>query len=375
MHGNLNMRSRGLHPLSTQYEVLFREIQETEPIGKTYDVEWWGPYFIPRARQWHRSRFLLYGGRLYGSIEAGWATYSSTWDISSGEIAFENVSRHSMWNTQEVWTSALPQLTRRLKAANENPDAFNRRVRLLIPLEARTGRAVRKWTWPKRTRTPLSGNELARFETACARGARAESWVSLTSDKYLEIVGRAYDAAYPDMRNLAAREKHSLKADNRHGGLLDLPDQDDCAFRDWYESGAWSGSHPWEIVFGHPLGVMLSPVPDPDGNWRFHLSVDAVGLFLHAVKMAIALGDASTPFLFDGKDSVVSTLRGVDIVEIGPFYGQISLSDLRDVRPEAVDRVEWDPAVEIHPISPFQRDRVGHVLRTGSPSGKPSLST
>jgi hypothetical protein len=44
-----HMRSRGLHPLSTQYAVLFREIQETEPIGKTYDVEWWGPYFIPRV--------------------------------------------------------------------------------------------------------------------------------------------------------------------------------------------------------------------------------------------------------------------------------------------------------------------------------------
>lgn len=363
------MRSRGPHPLSTQFAVLFGQIKETEPIGKTYDVKWWGPYFIQRARQWHRSRFLLYRGRLYGSIDAGWTTYSSTWDISSGEIAFENASSYSMWNTQEVWTSALPQLTRRLKAANENPDAFNRRVRRLIPIEARTGRVVRKWTWPKWTRAPLSRNELTRFESACSRGARAESWVSFTSDKYLQIVGRAYDAAFPEMSNLAAREKHSFKADNRHGGLLDLPDQDDRAFRDWYESRVWSGSHPWEIVFSHPHGVLLSPVPDPDGNWRFHLSVDAAGLFRHAVKMAIALGDASTPFLFDGKDSVVSTLRGVDFVEIGPYYGQISLSELRDVRPEAVDRVEWDPVVEIHPISPVQRDRVSHVLRTGSPAG------
>ncbi len=166
-----------------------------------------------------------------------------------------------------------------------------------------------------------------------------------------------------------------MKADSRHGGLLELPDQDDRAFRDWYESGAWSGSHPWEIVFAHPHGVLLSPVPEQDGGWRFHLSVDVAGLFLHAVKMAIALGDTFTPFLFYGKDSVVSTLRGVDLVEVGPNYGQISLPDLRDVRPEAFDRVEWDPVVEIHPICPVQRDRVSHVLLTGSPSGKPSLST
>jgi len=281
----------------------------------------------------------------------------------------ERPSNHLMaWEPEALWTSALPQLTCRLKAAIENPDVFNRRVRRLIPLGARTGRVVRKRTWPKRTRTPLSRIELARLESACARGERANSWDSLTSDKYLEIVGRAYDAAYPDMRNLAAREKHSLKADGRHGGLLDLPVQDARAFRDWYMSKTWSGTHPWEIVFGHPHGVMLSPVPDPDAGWRFHLSVDSAGMYLHAVKMAIALGDGSAPFMFDGKDRVVSALLGADLVEVGPFYDQLSLADLRDVRPEAVDRVEWDPVVEIHPITVMQRDRVSHVLRTGLPN-------
>ena len=88
---------------------------------------------------------------------------------------------------------------------------------------------------------------------------------------------------------------------------------------------------------------------------------------MHAVKMAIALGDASAPFTFDGKDSVVSALSGADLVEVGPFYDQLSLADLRDVRPEAVDRVEWDPVVEIHLISAVQQGRVSHVLRTGSP--------
>ncbi|MFA5800085.1 MAG: hypothetical protein WC840_03955 [Candidatus Peribacteraceae bacterium] len=67
--------------LPAQYAALFGLLKETKPIAGTYDVEWWGPYFIPRARQWHRSRFLLYGGRLFGSIEAGWTTYSSIWNI------------------------------------------------------------------------------------------------------------------------------------------------------------------------------------------------------------------------------------------------------------------------------------------------------
>jgi len=78
------MKKHDNHPLSAQYSALFGLLKETEPIAETYDVEWWGPYFIPRARQWHRSRFLLYRGRIFGSIQAGWTTYSSTWDISSG---------------------------------------------------------------------------------------------------------------------------------------------------------------------------------------------------------------------------------------------------------------------------------------------------
>lgn len=55
--------------------------------------------------------------------------------------------------------------------------------------------------------------------------------------------------------------------------------------------------------------------------------------------------------LHSAGEAVVSALRGADLVEVGPFFNQLSLADLRDVRPEAVDRVEWDPVVEIRPGS------------------------
>ena len=80
------MKRHDNQPLTAQYAALFTLLKETEPIAGKYDVTWWGPYFIPRARQWHRSRFLLFGGRLFGSIESGWTTYSATWNISSGDL-------------------------------------------------------------------------------------------------------------------------------------------------------------------------------------------------------------------------------------------------------------------------------------------------
>jgi len=344
----------------------------------SYDVEWWTPYFIPRPRQWHRSRFMLYGGHVYGSLEIGWTTYSASWGIGSGDVSYEGSGSFAITHEPAVlWAAALSQLTRRLKSALANPTVFNRRVRRLIPLDARTGHMKRKWTWPKGTRPPLSRTELALLETACERGLRSDSWATLTSASYFELVDRAYDSAFPEMKDLTAREKHSSKADSRHGGLLDLPARDERAFREWFESRVWSGTHPWEIVFGHPHGILFSPLLNDDGTWRFHLSVDSPGLFLHAVQMAIALGEKGVPFQLHGKNDVVATLRGVDLVEVGPYYDQLSLARLRETRPDAIDHVRWDAVAEIYPITPVQRSRVNHVVQTGTPAGwtRPNTAT
>jgi hypothetical protein len=171
------------------------------------------------------------------------------------------------------------------------------------------------------------------------------------------------------LAGLSPREQHALSADSRHGGLLDIPDADPLAFREWFESKMWSGGHPWEIVFGHPHGILFSPLPDDDRRWRFHLSVESPGLYLRTVKMAIALGETGAPFAFHDRDSIVAALRGIDDVEIGPSYGMLSLSCLRETRPEAIDRVRWDPIADIQPITNIQRHRVDYVLRTGSPAG------
>lgn len=346
-------------------------LRQTEPSTGAYDVEWNGPYYIPRPGQWHRSRFMLYRGTLFGWLELGWSTPEAAWDLASGHLSYGSRAGGSTCaaDAELTWDRAMPQLVRRLDAAVADPDGYNRRVQRLLPLEARTGVVVRRWSWPKGTRAPLAPRELEALEAACRIGERSKPLASLTAAAYLALAGVAYDAAYSELRRLSPREQHAAKADTRHGGLLDLPEEDPGAFREWFASRTWTGSHPWEIVFGHPHGMLLYPILDDRGIWRLALSVDCPGLYLRAVRMAIALGGRGAPFELRAREAVVAALRGRDDVEVGSGYGRLSLPELRAQRPDGVVHVRWDPVPGILPITPVQRLRVEHVLVTGTPAG------
>lgn len=349
---------------------LWHLLRQTEPRCGCYDVEWDGPYYIPRPRQWHRSSFMLYGGTLFGFLDVGWSQLEAAWDLASGRLSCEaRAGSIGSATAEQTWHRAVPQLVRRLEAAVADPGRYNRRARRLLPLEARTGVVVRRWSWPRGMRAPLSPRELERLDAACRTGERSGPLAQLTAATYLALAGVAYDAAYPELCGRSPREQHAAKADTRHGGLLDLPEKDPAAFREWFGSRAWSGSHPWEIVFGHPHGIHLFPALDDRGKWHFVLSVSCAGLYLHAVRMATALGKRGCPFRLDAKEAVVAALRGRDDVEVGPGYGRLSLEELRAHRPDAVYRIRWDPVPVILPITPAQRLRVEHVLATGTPAG------
>lgn len=201
---------------------LWKGPRQTEPEPGCHDVEWDGPYYIQRPRQWRRSRFMLYGGTLFGSLEAGWSRLEAEWNLVSGVLSDEaRTGSAGATAAEQIWDRAIPRLVRRLDAEVTDPGRYNPRVRRLLPIETRTGVARRRWSWPRGTRAPLS-----------------------------------------------PREQHEAKADTRHGGLLGLKEDDPEAFRAWFASRVWSGSHPWEIVFGHPHGILLCPIPGDRGRWR-----------------------------------------------------------------------------------------------------------
>ena len=325
-------------------------LERLQPARSEGDVLWHGPFFIPRPGEWWPTSFLRYRDELYCTVELSWSALTLVWEVGRSRIRFEDqTSWHGAYvNGAELWTRILDQVERRLVQAIENPEAYNRRVARLLPLPCRTGRIQRKLTWPRRGRLPMAAGELVRLESALEQGKRARSWHRLTLRRYLETAAIAYDAAIPELRTLTPRRKYERTADTRHGGLLDLRPTDPRAFEGWYEGRSWTGAHPWEIVFAHPHGILLSP-HRAAGAWRLFLSVDTLGLYRDAARMAIALGAAGVPFELVRAAEVIATLRGDDRVEVGPFRGQLALEELEERRPGATSRVVWDDPPRLLP--------------------------
>jgi hypothetical protein len=285
---------------------------------------------------------MHYRNELYCTVEMGWSSRTLVWEMDKDDARFERglgVAHYG--NGEELWKPVLEQVERRLRGALRNPEAYNRRVARLLPLRCRTGRICRRLTWPKRARSPLDRSALERLVSALERGKGAPSWPRLNARRYFETAAMAYDAVYPELKELPPGAKYKRKADTRHGGLLDLKPGDAQAFERWYTSRQSQGAHPWEIVFAHPHGILLSPYREA-GGWRFYLSVDTLGLYVDAARMATALGKKGIPFELSRAEEVLAALKGQDWVEVGPFWDQLSLESLEERRPGATAHVLWD---------------------------------
>lgn len=338
---------------------VLRQFEHFEPLRDDSDTLWLGPYLIPRAGVWWPTSFLRYRDRLFVEVELGTRRAQLVWDMVGGAATIEQRAFVGLTEPTDIrfWATLLEQVERRLRSALRDEGAFNARVARRLPLNSRTGHILRRHAWPEGQRSPLSEVKSDRLERAVRRGAESPALRRLSAAAYLRIASVALGAAFRDLRGLSPLTAYRRRADGRHGGLLDLPRSDAEAFRRWFQSRAWSGSHPWEIIFGHPHGIHLSPTLE-DGRWRFSVSVSNLGLALEAVKMAIALGEARIPFALHGKDELVATLRGEDELEVGPFSRQVSLEELEELRPGSTRHVRWDPppSLRVRPRAVVDRD-------------------
>src|ERR1700686_5175116 len=144
-----------------------------------------------------------------------------------------------------------------------------------------------------------------------------------------------------------------IMKNRRSRALVDFPVNNAKAFTRWFQSRRWAGQHPWEIVYGNPHGIMLSPRYDVTTfKWSFDLSVHTPGLYGKTVEMAIALGAHATPIEFHDCAKVIAVLRGTDTVELGPSPQSLLFEELQMMRPDSLGHIQWDPIPQIKPITP-----------------------
>lgn len=349
-----------MNGLARQIERVFHLLKKVEPHPNEYDVVWAGPYYIPRPRQWCPSRFTLFRGTLYASLFIAPAWHGLSWKVGSDEVAFERgLSSGDHRLDESQWAEALAQIERRLESALKGFEAYNRRVERLLPPTCRTGTIQRRLTWPRAAKPPLAAREAKQLTEAINARAGSPPPEEVTLSMYLETVAVAYDAVFKDLRALPPVEKYLRRADGRHGGLLDLPPHDAGDFSEWFHVHKWSGTHPWEIVFGHPHGIMISPRPATEARgWRFSLWVSSEGWYAAAARMAGALALRRIPLEFHDCKKVADALRGVDEVEVGPDPYAVSYQEIEETRPDALRSIRWDPVAQLGPITPEQMSRV-----------------
>jgi hypothetical protein len=359
--------------LLTVMTELFRLLQQTQPLVDETDVSWVGPYYIPRPGVWAPTYFRVHNMKLCAFVSMPDRDSSMVWDLRSRQWEFESPLPFGFGaNFEEFWRGVLTQVNRRLISALKNPSAYNRMVEARLPFECRTGKIQRAFTWLEGEEPEMDEGTLQKLESIYSSVELSPRLKKLTVVDYLATASIAYDAAFENMASLSPVEKYKSRADGRHGGMLDLPLNNAKAFTRWFKLRSWAGAHTWEIVYGNPHGVMLSPRNDEKtSTWSFDLSVHTERLYAIAVKMAIALARQTIPFEFYNSAKVVAVLRGEDMVEIGPDRKALEFEDLKAIRPDSIEHIQWDLIPQISPISADQLQRLnGLIAVTRKPSRK-----
>ena len=176
------------------------------------------------------------------------------------------------------------------RSDNFNPDYIEKHV----PYMFRTGKILGKYALEK----ILPGKEKQRILTKYNNYQKKDLISEGCSlNEYLETCEICYRAAFPkETAKMTPIKMYKAYADRRDGGMLDIKDLNSRQeFKDWYNSSKWSGSHPFEILYGfNSIGITLFPPYRQEKMYALNVSNDWFsGFFL---KMIEGLIKNNVPF-------------------------------------------------------------------------------
>ncbi len=166
----------------------------------------------------------------------------------------------------------------------------------------------------------------------------------ISLNEYLNIAAICYKAAYKkDTENLSDLEMYKKWADGRDGGMLSIKDWSNRKeFLEWYNSGEYAGSHPFEIVFSwHQHGIHLYP-PNEQSPY-YNLRVTNYNYAWYFLEMVNILIEKEIPFNAGELDDVLNFLVGdtyFTVNRMEEHHFQYIYS--REYKKKYFPHIEWD---------------------------------
>jgi hypothetical protein len=287
-------------------------VNEFAPFHDGPDLYW--IFFLPVKRKWKQVSVRKYQDVYY---------------IAASDVAmFSYPAEYLNVNVEEklkIWAQQLFGYK-----ALVLKDPINAQISLIrsIPMDLRKGLMIRKNVrrlisdWANLDID--SSKEYEKMLLEILRGRDGKEVSTLTADQYFEYCRVAYLAnpkTFPSLDGqLSGRELYKQYADGRDGGLLSLDPTSPEALKNWFHSGAWHGTHPWEIYRGgNSTHINLSITPDyGNKDWRIVLTAFSTARMVEACRIAIALKKAGLPFTLSHKESYLNRILEEDWVGIVP---------------------------------------------------------
>ncbi len=181
-------------------------------------------------------------------------------------------------------------------------------LQTIIPYDIRTGKIKGRYVLDKLL--PISEKKIMSkiYDEHIEKKLQIKD---ISLNDYLNIAAICYKAAYQkETENLSNLEMYKKWADGRDGEMLSIKDWDSKKeFFEWYNSGIYAGSHPFEIVFSwHDHGIHL--YPPNDSSPYYTIRVTNYAYAWDFLKMVEAMIRMQIPFVSDDLDDVFNFLTG-----------------------------------------------------------------
>lgn len=273
-------------------------------------------FYIPFKSRWQYLHIQEYKGIYYFS--------GSEWD------SFSTEKERELDPKAEPFIRALPAILRKVhREITKDQMAYNLRISRRASPHLRLGIIPRVFVrelipeW-MRYDQELSAAEIKKTISILSTYSNPEV-EEMTSGRFFEYCKIAYLAngkrTFPEM-NLkdSGLKLYDRWADGRDGGLRKLDLKSPAAFERWYEGGAGSGGHPWEIYRGgNSTHIDLAVSRSNDGKkWKVGIGAFSSTRLVEACRIMLALNKAGLPFECFDQKSYLHRLAGDDWVGIVP---------------------------------------------------------